>query len=129
MRELPEGAEWATSPLLDKSNVGKYVWTVWNSNTKFASVNQIVKIGRTNIHVETNAARPESYNVVDVEYEGHGYGTKNGFNVSCYTEQARIDRDERLDLVARYHKAERRVVRLPLAALRRIVEEIEQELA
>lgn len=47
---LPEGGEWAIGSLLDKSNVGKYVWAGNDGRGKW-SPERIAKIGRTNIHV------------------------------------------------------------------------------
>ena len=89
---LPEGGQWATGPLLVPGNLGKYVWTVWNGNTNWATLGKIVKLGRTNIHVETSNA---SYSL-RVSPSGHeARGNKNGFTASAHTEQWRLERSDR----------------------------------
>lgn len=119
---IPEGAEWATAPLLDVANLDRYVWYVFNGNTKFATPLQIVKIGRTNVHVNTWASRPSSLRV-DPDTHGHTADgtTGSGHSVSVHTEQWRLDsasRRELSDLLLRHRSL--RV--LPVATLERMVE-------
>lgn len=89
---------WATSPLLDPANVGRYVWVVWNSNIKLAQRTTITKIGRTNIHLASGES-------CRVNMDGSSAsGTRNGYSVSCHTEAHRLDRDERMELVNRLNR-------------------------
>jgi len=101
MRELPEGGEWATIPLLDPANVGRYVWTVFNGNVKFASVHPIVKIGRTNVHVEVEGTRPWSMRINEDAPGSAGGVNGGGYMTSCHTEQHRIESAERRELTQR----------------------------
>lgn len=98
-RELPAGKEWATVPLLDPANVGRYVWSVWNGNVKQMTPAPIIKIGRTNIHVG-------EYQGWSLRVEGgKAVGVKNGFGVSAFTETWRIENDERVALWGRVRRA------------------------
>ncbi len=53
--ELPAGEEWATAPLVDQANIGRYVWVSWNGNAP--SVQPIAAVGRTNITVGGESLR------------------------------------------------------------------------
>ncbi len=97
MRELKEGSEWATVPLLDQSNVGKYVWTVFNGNDKQATPNKIVKVGRTNIHVGGDGHNPDSYRVTDDGLTANGM--HGGYTISAESQQYRLEREERVYLM------------------------------
>lgn len=77
--------DWATEPLLSQENVGKKVWFVWNGNTNHAVVLPIVKVGRTNVHVQGNGARPHS---LRVNTDGYAVGNENGYTLSAWTNQS-----------------------------------------
>lgn len=87
--EITEQGLWAVEPLLDPSNVGKYVWVDWNGNAKNPS--QIQKIGRTNIHCGYSPERTSSYKVEG----GHATGSQSGFSIHCCTDAWRRDQEER----------------------------------
>lgn len=94
--ELPEGGEWATSPLLDQSNVGKWMWTSWNSNRY--ELSRIEKIGRTNVHV---GRWGDIWSLrVDPDDDGLATGTKSGFSVSAQTNERQERTVHRASLVA-----------------------------
>lgn len=46
---LPPDAEWATAPLLDPANVGRYV--ICSDMGNMPSVRPVQSVGRTNVHV------------------------------------------------------------------------------
>lgn len=96
---------WATVPLMDPGNVGKYVWTDWNGNGKSPSI--IQKIGRTNIHCGRN--RTSSYRV-DV-MGAYAVGSENDFSIHAWSNQYVEEEAERRELVAVYLKMEDRVIR------------------
>jgi len=98
--------DWATVPLLDQANVGKYVWVDWNGNRKEPT--QIQKIGRTNIHCGP-AWRTSSYRV---EPTGdHANGMASGFSIHCQSNQYKIDQEERFELVKVFVKQSDTLVR------------------
>lgn len=91
--------DWATAPLLDPANVGKFVWGVWNGNTKHAEPMPINKIGRTNIHVG------RSNWSLRVHPDGtRAAGTVNNYGVSAMTNQWHQETEERQELKRRIRK-------------------------
>jgi hypothetical protein len=113
-RVEPSEVDWATPPLLDPANVGKYVWYVWNGNRSNMSPEPIAKIGRTNVHVGRH--RPVS---MRVEPGGEwASGSLNDFTVSCMTEKFRLEEDERVLLADRIRRVLWRYV--PIEVIREI---------
>jgi hypothetical protein len=93
--KLPDGKEWAVAPLLDKSNVGKYVW-VGLHNTR-----PIVSVGRTNIHV--GYVRPDSLRVSN---DGEtARGMSGGYQRQCETNAHREQQCRRNELLSVIRKA------------------------
>lgn len=67
--------EWATEPLLDQDNVGKYVWFSFNSNKPITI--KIEKIGRSVIHFGHN-----SY----AGWDGKSFQSyRNGYGMRCWS--------------------------------------------
>jgi hypothetical protein len=87
----------AVGSLLDPANVGRYVWCSWNGNKP--GLCKIVKVTRTNVHVENGWARPVSMRV-NPDRPGTASGNANGYQVSCATDEARREADERRLLTA-----------------------------
>ena len=91
---------WAEGSLLDPANVGKKVWFSHNGNQAWEA--EIVKVTRTNVHLDGNARTPYSLRVGagangDVRY---AVGMKSGFTISGFTESYRLDSEVR-DEIAR----------------------------
>lgn len=82
-RTLPAGAQWATAPLVDPGNVGRFVWLSWNGNRP--AVAEVHKVGRTNITV--------GYGNESLKVTPEGDVARGGRS-SASTEQHRLDRDE-----------------------------------
>lgn len=114
--------EWATGSLLDPSNVGKCVVTVWNGNTKSPDVERVVKVTRTNVHVQIHNARPDSYRV-DRANQGVGAGTRSQYMISVYTREAWLERDVRAALLRRLSSASWH--KLSTARLRELADELD----
>jgi hypothetical protein len=97
-RELPAGAEWATEPLLDPTNVGKYVHYAWNGNRR-GDVFPIVRVGRTNVHVESHGRQ------ISFRHTSSGwYETSGKYSTSIESEgvlQARLERAQILQRIGR----------------------------
>lgn len=90
---------WATAPLLDPANVGRFVRCVWNSNVNYTQNAPIVKIGRTNVHVKSGRRSGKPYSM-RVNADGEtATGDDNGYGVSCLTLQRELDNDERMQLL------------------------------
>jgi hypothetical protein len=81
---LPEGGQWAAAPLLWPANVGDYVIAVFNGNTHVASRSKILKIGRTNVHIEGDGQTPWSLRVNPNGHTASGM-TGSGYSISCCT--------------------------------------------
>lgn len=92
--ELPEGGEWATGSLLDKSNVGKYVHL---QGKNYSWVGQIAKVGRKNIHVHSNrygGTSPYSVHVEDggIAYAEFGYWVQTDEHQAIVAERIEFSR-------------------------------------
>lgn len=122
--DLPDD-QWATTPLLDESNIGRMVMVVNNGNYQYAHPAPIVKIGRTNIHVDSRSARPYS---LRVDPDGHGVATGDdrGFSVAAWTRQQLLDDHERRVLATRVRQWLDHSRRKPMWLLRDIVALIDQ---
>jgi len=91
--------DWATVPLLDPANIGKFVWGVWNGNVRQAEPMSINKIGRTNIHVG------RSNWSLKVNPDGtRAAGTVNNYGVSALSNQWHQETGERQELKHRIRK-------------------------
>lgn len=120
---LPEGGEWATGSLLDKSNVGKYVHV---RSSGYERVAAIAKVGRTNVHISTNYGRTVSYRVRPDEL-----GWASGeFNSGVQTHEYQSERTER-SLLAQSIREQDRVgwQRVSIDKLRRIVAILDEPVA
>lgn len=97
--DLPAGGEWATEPLLDPANLGRYVVASWNGNRGTAE--RIHKITRTNVHAG-DQHRPTSYRVAPAGNIAHG--SSSGYSVSCQTYAWAASEPERRELASRLHR-------------------------
>lgn len=117
---LPEGGEWATGSLLDKSNVGKYVWA---SNGRGWEPTQIAKVGRTNVHVKRYGQTVSHLVHIDVRATAYGQ-----FGATVQTDEYRSTASERDALVKALQDESRNYwQRVPLDKLRRIVAILDED--
>lgn len=96
---LPAGAVWATAPLLDKANVGRYVISGTGESGRYLTLLRIDKVGRELIHTPGGSFRAWH------PHEAHGDFASWARTNTRHAEQA--ERHELTATIYRFHGWER----------------------
>lgn len=97
---MTETREWATTPLLDPANVGKWVHYAWNSNRSYPA--QITRVTRRSVFLDFGGRSGGPY---IPEEDGYASRKSGGYSMSIETNAAMTKRLARHDLEARVRAA------------------------